>query len=197
MNEGPGLRERKKLSAMRRIQTVALDLFEERGFDEVTIDQIADASEVSPSSVYRYFGSKEALVVWDEYDPAALAAIVEELDQHTPLEAIKRVVTTIVQDGLAADEERVRRRLRLSFENPSIEAASALQGYEMAGLIAGVIANGADRAADDLDVQVFAHAFVGGLLGALRHWYASDFTTDIAVVMERPLAVLERGLQLD
>lgn len=107
------------------------------------------------------------------------------------------MVATVVEGAFTVDEERVRRRLRLSFENPSIEAASALQAYEMAGLIAGVIAHGADRAPDDLDVQVFAHAYVGGLLGALRHWYASDFTTDIAVVMERPLAVLERGLQLD
>lgn len=197
MSEGPGLRERKRLSAMRRIQTVALELFESHGFDAVTIEQIAEASEVSPSSVYRYFGSKEALVVWDEYDPAALSAIVAELEQHSPLEAIKRVVTTIVEEGLAADEERVRRRLRLSFEHPSIEAASTLQAYEMAGLIAGVIAKGGDRAPDDLDVQVFAHAFVGGVIGALRHWYASGFTTDIAVVMERPLLVLERGLQLD
>jgi AcrR family transcriptional regulator len=197
MSDGPGLRERKKLSAMRRIQTVALDLFEERGFDAVTIEQIAEASEVSPSSVYRYFGSKEALVVWDEYDPAALAAIVEELDQHTPLQAIRRVVATVVEGAFTEDEERVRRRLRLTYANPSIEAHSTLQAYEMAGLIAGVIAHGAGRAPGDLDVQVFAHAYVGGLIGALRHWYESGFTTDVALVMERPLAVLERGLQLD
>lgn len=196
MSEDLGLRERKRLSAMRRIQTAALDLFEQHGFDEVTIERIAEASEVSPSSVYRYFGTKEALVIWDEYDPAALAAIVEELDEHEPIEAVRRVVSAVMQQAFATDAERIRRRLRLAYRYPSIEAASAQQAYEMAGLIAGVIAQSADRPPDDLDVQVFAHAFVGGLLGAFRHWHASGFTTDLQDVVERLLQALEHGLQL-
>lgn len=190
------LRERKRLAAMRRVQTVALDRFEREGFDAVTIEQIAAEAEVSPSSVYRYFGTKEMLVIWDEYDPAALAAIVAELDRYPPLEAVRRVVEATVVQAFTDDRERILRRLRLAYRHPSIEAASALQTYEMAGLIAGILAQKLDRPPHDLQVQVFAHAFVGGLLGALRHWYLSEFTTPFEQVIEAPLAALERGISL-
>ena len=53
----PGLRERKKAATMHRIQAAALDLFERHGFDAVSIEQVADAAEVSPSTVYRYLSS--------------------------------------------------------------------------------------------------------------------------------------------
>jgi len=60
-----GLRERKRLAAMRRVQEVALDLFDARGFESVSIEEIARAAEVSPSSIYRYFGTKEQIVLYD------------------------------------------------------------------------------------------------------------------------------------
>ena len=63
-----GLREQWRRSAKRTIQARALDLFEERGFDAVTIEAVAAAAGVSPSSVYRYFGTKEGLVVFDEFE---------------------------------------------------------------------------------------------------------------------------------
>jgi AcrR family transcriptional regulator len=190
------LRERKRLAAMRRVQTVALELFERDGFDEVTIERIAAEAEVAPSSVYRYFGTKEQLVIWDEYDPAALAAIAEELEDAPPLEAVARVVRAIVTDAFEADEDRIRRRLRIAFTTPAVEAASALQTYEMAGLIAGVLAHKLGRDQDDLEVQVTAHTLAGGILGALRHWYATGFATPIREVIDVPIAVLERGSPL-
>lgn len=193
----PTLRERKRLATMRRVQTVALELFERRGFDEVTVEEIAAAAEVSPSTVYRSFGTKEHMVIWDEYDPGALEAITRELDHHPPLEAIRRVVRATVVEAFARDEERIRRRLRLAFTNPTIEAASTLQTYEMAGLIAGVLAERLGRDPDELDVQVFAHGFVGALLGGIRHWYASDFATPFEEIVERPLELLAGGLRLE
>ena len=193
---GLGLRERKRLRAMRRVQTIALDLFDEHGFDQVTIDDIAARAEVSPSTVYRYFGTKEQLVIWDEYDPAAIEAIVAELDDYSPYEAVRRVVSSFVRTAFEQDDERIRRRLRLSYTTPSIEAASALQAYEMARFIAEVLATKLQRDPDDLDVQVFAHAYVGGVLGGMRHWYASGFQTPLSDMLERPLAALEGRLDL-
>jgi AcrR family transcriptional regulator len=191
------LRDRKRIAMMQRVQTVALDLFDERGFDDVTVEEIAARSEVSPSTVYRAFGTKEHLIIWDEYDPGALAAITEELDRHPPLEAVRRVVRATMLAAFADDAERIRRRLRLAFENPTVEAASTLQTYEMAGLIAGVLAQRLGRDADELDLQVFAHAFVGALLGGLRHWYASDFSTPVEEIFERPLELLAHGVRLE
>ena len=190
------LRERKRLRAMRRIQSVALELFEEHGFDEVTIDQIATITEVSPSTIYRYFGTKEMIVIWDEYDPLAIQAIMAELDDHPPLEAVRRVVQGMLLSAFDHDAERIHRRMRLAFTHPSLEAASTLQAYEMAQLIGGVIATKLERDPDELDIQVFSHAFVGGILGGLRHWYASDFATPMQDVIDRLLDTLDHGLQL-
>jgi AcrR family transcriptional regulator len=190
------LRERKRLATMHRVQTVALDLFDREGFDAVTVERIADDAEVSASSIYRHFGTKEALVIWDEYDPAALVDLQQRLADASPLEALRAVTTVAVQEVFAQDADRVERRLRLAYANPSIEAASALQAYEMAGLIAHVLAGALGRSPGDLDVQVFAHGYVGGLLGALRHWHDGGFTTPLAEVLEGPMSLLERGADL-
>lgn len=65
----PGLRERKKAKTRAAIQHEALRLFREQGYDETKIEQIAAAVEVSESTIYRYFPTKEDLVLWDEFDP--------------------------------------------------------------------------------------------------------------------------------
>lgn len=191
------LRERRRLATMHNVQSVALDLFDDEGFDAVTVERIAEVAEVSPSSIYRHFGTKEQLVIWDEYDPQALAELERQLTGATPLEALRTVTTLAVGEVLASDEERVRRRLRLAYQHPSIEAASALQAYEMAGLIAHVLGAALGRDPDDLDVHVFAHGYVGALLGALRHWHDSGFTTPLSHVLERPMELLERGAKLE
>ena len=87
-----GLRERWRISAMRTIQERALDLFDARGFDAVTIEEIASAAEVSPSSVYRYFGTKEGLVVADEFDSWSQEAVEQILDVNDPVGSMVQVV---------------------------------------------------------------------------------------------------------
>ena len=191
------LRERKRLKAMRRIQTVAIDLFERDGFEAVTIERIAGEADVSPSSIYRWFGTKEKLVIWDEYDPQALTAIRDALEGAPPLEAVRHVIETIVQAAIDEDEQRIRRRMRLAFSTPSIEAASTLQAYEMAELIIQVLATKLNVDPRNLQIRVTAHALVGGILGALRTWYDSDFTLPVTEVISAPLDLLERGVQLD
>lgn len=191
------LRERKRLAAMRRIQTVALALFESDGFDAVTVERIAEVAEVSASSIYRWFGTKEALVIWDEYDPQAVAAIEEAMTTAPgPITALRQVVDAVVQRAFEGDLDRVQRRMRLAMTTPSIEAASVLQTYEMAGLITAVLRANLDEDADPLDVQVLAHAFVGGLLGALRYWHESGYTAELDDLVERSIRVVERGTEL-
>jgi len=65
MHEEPvrrGRREQKKLDTRRRIQAAAIDLFDSRGFDCVTVTEVAHAAEVSPATVFNYFPSKDALI---------------------------------------------------------------------------------------------------------------------------------------
>jgi AcrR family transcriptional regulator len=197
LTAGLDLRQRKRLQAMRRIQSVALDLFDEHGFDDVTIERIAAEAEVSPSSVYRYFGTKEQLILWDEYDPAILQGVLEELHEHPPLEAVRRAVVALIGQRFETEETRVRRRTRYTMEEPSVQAASALQAQQMGELLAGVLATKVGREQDDLDVQVFAHGVVGALLGGIHHWYRAGFVTPFDRIVDEAFRHVERGFDLD
>ena len=66
MTETVSLRRRNRLAAMRSVQAIAVAMFESGGFEATAVEGVADASGVSTSTIYRYFGTKEMLVLWDE-----------------------------------------------------------------------------------------------------------------------------------
>ncbi len=196
MSEGThtgDLRERKRLASMRRIQNVALDLFDAEGFDAVTIERIAAAAEVSPSSVYRYFGTKEQIVLWDEYDPVWIAPLIDEIKTQPPLMALRRATEVLIIGPMTTDEEYVRRRTRLIMSEPAIEASSALALYEAAELIGNTLSEALGREHGDLEIQILSHAFVGAITGAIHHWYESGFAEPLASLLPEVLDTLERG----
>ena len=191
-----GLRERKRRAAMMRIQDVALDLFEARGFAGVTVEEIAAASDVSPSSVYRYFGTKEELVIWDEFDPDLDAMLMPALEHEVPLEGLRRVVLGSIATLTADREHQVRRRAALLMTTPELEQAASARTYEMAEYIGTALAARLGRPHVDLEVQVFAHAFTGGILGMVHHWYGSGFAEPLAEVARRVFDIFEEGLDI-
>jgi len=193
---GFGLRERKRIAAMRHVQETAYDLFERDGFDGVTIEQVAEAAEVSPSSVYRYFGTKEQLVLWDEYDPTAFRLFAEALERHPPLEAMREAVAAVGGTFFGADRPRIERMVRFAYEQPSIKAAVLQQLEEAADAIAGLTAQAQGRDPLDLEVQVFARAVVSAIDTGLRHWYRHGFRAELADVIDESLALLADGLEL-
>jgi AcrR family transcriptional regulator len=197
MSTESGLRERKRIAAMRRIQEVALDLFDSRGFDKVTIEQIARAAEVSTSSVYRYFGTKEQLVLHDEFDLQLLEAVQRELASHTPVDAVRRAISTLMKQFFGRDEELARRKIRYWAEEPAIQAAAAEQSDQFAQAVADALAQAAGRQPGDLDVQVIAATLVWAMIAAARHWYASGSANPLEEELQRALTLVENGLRLD
>lgn len=193
---GFGLRERKRLAAMLRIQSVALDMFEERGFDDVTVEEIAQASDVSPSSVYRYFGTKEELVLWDEFDPNMDRLLANALAEDVPLEGVRRVIMAGLVGLDAEGERRIRRRLVLVMGNEALEQAAAARTYAMAELVGRLLATRLGREEVDLEVQVFSHALVGGLLGMFHHWQGTGFAEPLADVAATVFGIFEEGLDI-
>jgi AcrR family transcriptional regulator len=191
-----GLRDRKRTAAMYRIQTEALDLFEERGFDDVTVEEIAEVSEVSPSSIYRYFGTKEELVLWDEFDPGMSAVLEAALSDVVPLDGIRRVMMGGIGGMSPADERRLIRRLRLAATSPSLAQAAVARSYVFAEMVEQVLAEQLGRPVDDLEVQVFSHALIGGLLGMFHHWQGTDFAEPLAKVLGRTFTIFEGGLDI-
>ena len=197
MSSATGLRERKRIAAMRRIQEVAPDLFDERGFEAATIEQVAERAEVSPSSVYRYFGTKEQLVLHDEFDLELLDVVQTELASHPPVDAVRRAISTLMARFFGRDEALARRKIRYWAEEPAIQAAAAQQSDQFAQSVASALADAAGRPADDLDIHVIATTLVWALIAAARHWHASGFAHPLEDELQRALTLVENGLQLD
>lgn len=191
-----GLRERKRLAAMRRIQEMALDLFDAHDYAAVTVEQIAEASEVSPSSVYRYFGTKEQIVLWDEFDANQVDVLAGALSDAAPLDGVRLALQQAIAGFSAEDELLLRRRLELIMRTPALEQASIGQMYLLSEAVGEALAGRLGRSAFDLEVQVFAHALVGGLIGTFHHWHGTNFAEPLAEVLQRTFDIFEEGLDV-
>src|SRR5437016_8102361 len=84
-----GLRERKKAKTRAAIQAEALRLFREQGYDATTVEQIADAAEVSPSTFFRYFPTKEDVLLRDDMDELWLDLLRAQPPGLPPLPALR------------------------------------------------------------------------------------------------------------
>ena len=91
-----GLRERKKARTRAAIRREAMRLFREHGYEETTVEQIAEAAEVSPSTFFRYFPTKEDVVLLDEYDDLIVEAFRAQPPELTPLQAIRKALSEVM-----------------------------------------------------------------------------------------------------
>ena len=190
-----GLRERWRVNAMRTIQEKALDLFDERGFDAVTIEEIAAAAEVSPSSVYRYFGTKEGLIVADEFDSWSSGSRRRNPGrgrsrrQHAPGRAQLRGSRPAPDEGPQTGPGPWR-RVRYFFREPSVRRAACAALDQASQRIAPLMATRADMTGTQ--ARVAANALVFGYFGALEQWYLDGGVRPIATYVEEGLLPLRK-----
>jgi len=190
-----GLRERKKAKTRATIREHALRLFREQGYQATTVEQIAEAAEVSPSTFFRYFPNKEAVVLEDDYDPMLVAAFEAQPAELSPVAALRGAMQAVFA-GLPTEElalERERQKLVLSVPELRAGALDGLAGTIQ--MIAEIVAERVGRRADELAVRSFAGAVMGVLLAALFA-AAEDPTADIFELLDAGLAHLEAGLPL-
>ncbi len=180
---------------MRRIQEVALGLFDAHGFDNVTVEQVADAAMVSPSSVYRYFGTKEMLVLYDDLDVDFIDRIKSELVDHPPTDAVRRALVGVMANFFDRDEALARRKARYAMSDPSLQAGQRELLEHLAQQVAEGLARATERTPDALEVQVTATALVWSLGAAVRHWHAGGYRTRLQDELEEAVEILERGLR--
>jgi AcrR family transcriptional regulator len=192
----PGLRERKKAKTRRTIQDHALRLFAEQGYDATTVDQIAEAAEISPSTFFRYFATKEDLVIEDEYDPLVIELFLAQPDSLGPVAAMRNAMRTAFEQIYTAEHKQLLQRTKLQLEVPAIRARTLTNQFSMANAIADAAARRYQRDIGDYAVQVFAGACVGALIPAITRWAASDGKESLPDLVDTALAQLESGLQL-
>ncbi|MEV4248473.1 TetR family transcriptional regulator [Streptosporangium canum] len=173
-----GLRERKKEQTQRRIAAVALRLFAERGFDAVTINEIAEAAEVAKVTLFKYFPTKESLVLRGvgEEDLAGIVAV--RPPGRSPLEALRAHYRAFATNPAAAvDRDALITQLRVIFDSPALSSGANDLLYGQRQALARVLAEERD-----------------GLTAALM---AAQITASVLTVQETFFRRLVAGTSLE
>ncbi len=190
-----GLRERKKQKTRWAIQEHALRLFAEQGYEATTIDQIAAAAEISPSTFFRYFPSKEDLVIQDPYDEMLLQGLLNAPTELSPIAAIRVTLRSAFAEMGSAEQAKVLERTRLTMAVPALRAKSLENFLNTLAILRQGLAARTGRDPEDFSVRVVAGAIVGAFVSTLELWSKVD-SGDLAELMDHTLAQLESGLEL-
>ncbi|WP_306360495.1 TetR family transcriptional regulator [Nocardia sp. CC227C] len=158
---GGSLRERKKERTRRAIRVEAFRLFREQGYAATTVEQIAEAAEVSPSTFFRYFPSKEQVVLMDDLDPIVVAKYREQPRELPALEALKRTMLESIGSLEPSQFEFERERAALVRSVPELRGALAREMDRNVDMIARMVAERVGRDTDDVEVRALAGAFIG------------------------------------
>jgi AcrR family transcriptional regulator len=191
----PGLRERKKASTRAAIQRHALQLIREQGYEATTISQIADAADISESTFFRYFPTKEDLVRWDEYDPLIIAAVRAQPAGAGPIAALRGAFRDVLSPLSPEERAELRQRLALMLEIPPLRAMGAEQ---LSGPLRPLVAALAERAGlrpDDFALRTLVGAVMGVVVVAMLE-AVDDPRADLVALIDEALEWLEAGLPL-
>ncbi|MDQ0028571.1 acyl-CoA-like ligand-binding transcription factor [Arthrobacter bambusae] len=182
-----GLRERKKTRTRQAIQRAALELFRRNGYTGTTVEQISAAVDISPSTFFRYFPTKEDVVLRDEYDPFLTRALMDQPPEYGPIEAIRRAMGETFGALPASEIEDLEQRVRLIFQVPELRSVASDQFFVLSSTDADeLLAARLGLAVDDVKVRTLAGCLLGVALSAMYRWADNPH--------ERMLTVLDEAL---
>jgi AcrR family transcriptional regulator len=202
-----GLRERKKQQTRELIAETARGLFAERGFEAVTVADVARAAEVSTQTVFNYFPTKEDLVYWrlGSFEAQLLSTIRERPRGEPAVAAFKRFLLS--QDGLLGKHDPAARKELTAFtkmidSSPALRAreAQVLAGYTQA--LASLLAEETGTKPGDVEPVVAANAMVGVHRALIAYTRKRILDGDLGPKLqrevraqgERAFRLLEQGL---
>jgi len=194
----PGLRERRKRLTAAELEASALRLFGERGFDAVTVDDIAADADVSRRTFFRYFASKEDVLLADHH--VQLARLREAMAARPPGEAIltalRNALLSITGD-FEDRREKVILRGRIMRETPSLQARSLVHQKAWEEAMQQMVAErlGVDPVLD-LRPGVVAATALAAMRVAFNNWLNAGATGDLIALTAEALDLLDGGLQL-
>lgn len=184
-----GLRDRKKIRTRDTIRREALRLIKANGYANTTIEQIAAAAEIAPSTFFRYFQNKESALIANDLDTVTVDALAAQPADITPLKAFRRALEITLATVTAAEWHFERSRLRLVLSVPELKAAQLDEYHRTAARLAEAEALRTGRNANDLEVRVFVGALTGGMMTAL-----DGHPAGLADRMHRTLDFMEAGM---
>jgi len=205
-----GLRERKKEQTRQAIAETAWRLFAERGYDRVSVAEIARAAEVAEATVFNYFPTKEDLFYsrLEAFGDQLVEAIGARPPGEPALAAFGRFMLDSggwlrqAEAGDTAAMDRLRTVNRLIAASPDLQAREQLAIARSTRALAGLLADQTGAGPDDIAPQVAANALMGvhrALLDEVRRRVLAGeeparLAADIRALTRQALALLEQGL---
>lgn len=196
MSETTSLRERKKERTRRAIERAALDLFEERGFDGATIDDVARAADIAPRTFFHYFASKEDVVLSDYAGrlERLVVTLREGPTDESPWRALRAAFVAVSVD-YESEKAQMLRRFRIITTAPSVGARSLQLQADWEATVAGIVAGWLRT---DPGQQIAPRLLAGAALSSMRAsmalWLAGEGETSLPDLVATCFDVLDAGL---
>jgi AcrR family transcriptional regulator len=191
----PGRRERKKIETRAALEAAALRLFAERGYEQTTVDDIAEAADVAVRTFFRYFQSKQHVLFGDVALNIAArlrAALRARPDTESPVQAVGAALGAM--DLEAEQQRQVLDRLRLLERLPELGGTFHMLLQQLHDVIAEEVADRTGTSAVDLDPQLLAAAATGSLRAALAVFEATGGRRPLAELRDEAYSRLTAGL---
>ncbi|MEV7342805.1 TetR family transcriptional regulator [Streptomyces sp. NPDC093544] len=189
-----GLRERKKQKTRIAIRDATYRLIKEQGYDATTVEQIAEAAEVSPSTVFRYFPTKEDIVLTDEFDPILEQELRARPADEPWMDSLRHILRKALGPGNTEEPEVTRLRTHLMVQVPAVRSRMMESMSVTSRILCRAIAERTGKDPDGLEVRVFAMSLIGGLMETSMYWAEGNHQEDFTDLVNRALDVLEKGL---
>jgi AcrR family transcriptional regulator len=166
-DEALGLRERKKIRTRDTIRRETLRLIDENGYANTTVEQIADAADISPSTFFRYFPSKESVLITDDLDQVTIQALAQQPYDLPSMQAFRRALEVTLATVSEAEWRFERTRQRVVFSIPELKTAQFDLYHRTLAFLAAAECHRIGRDADDFEVRIWAGAVAGGLMATI------------------------------
>jgi TetR/AcrR family transcriptional regulator, regulator of mycofactocin system len=162
---------RRRSTTPQHITDVALGLFADRGFADVSVDDVAQAAGIARRTVFRYYASKNA-IPWGDFDAHLrhLRELLDHVDPGMPLGEALRAALLSFNTFDASETVRHRQRMRVILQTAELQAYSMTMYAGWREVIAGFVAGRTGIKATDLLAQTVAWMMLGVALSAYEHW---------------------------
>ena len=198
-NPSVGLRERKKQRTRQAIVEAATGLFAERGYAETTLAEVAEAAEVSLSTIFNYFPGKPDIVfaVMDALIDSAQARIVERPNDETATHAVLAWVREVLPELEKPYTEAIRRGEEVIRADPDLMAAERLRSALLEDALALGFARDLGESPPGVRSRMLAAIALGGMVDVWNDWIAmhrGDADLDFVELNELKAEYLEKAL---
>lgn len=163
-----GLRERKKRQTREAVRHAAFRLFERNGYPNTTIEQIAEAADVSPRTFFRYFPNKAALLIPDQLMEPIIALFLAAPADLSPIAAYRHALEQVFSGFAGAEWGEEMARQQLLYTLPEAGGALYHEYIHTIELISEALANRLNRPVDDAELRITAGAMTGVMMAALH-----------------------------